>query len=80
MLTVGLSLMPRRSDEPAMSPSAPPLTQKHDGFDLMIAEWIPLTYVLNNLSGGLGLPDIYPFVLSPTVIGKLQFIYATVAV
>jgi len=38
----------------------------------------PLTYVMNNLSRGLGLADAYPFVLSPTVIEKLHFIYDTI--
>ena len=76
---VGLSLKPRRPDEPSLSPPATPLTVQHDGFDRMIAEWIPLTYVMNNLSRGLGLTDSYPFVLSPTVIEKLRFVYNTVA-
>jgi hypothetical protein len=76
---VGLSLRPRRDDEPAMSPTAAPLTEAHDGFDRMIQEWIPLTYVLNNLNRGLGLSDSYPFVLSPTVIGKLRFVFDTVS-
>jgi hypothetical protein len=76
---VGLALKPGRSDEPSLSPPATPLTAQHDGFDRMIAEWLPLTYVMNNLSRGLGLPDSYPFVLSPTVVEKLRFIYDTVA-
>jgi hypothetical protein len=38
----------------------------------------PLTYVLNNLSRGLGLPDSYPFVLSPTVIAKLRFVHEAI--
>ena len=33
-------------------------------FDRLMASWFPLTYVLNNLNRGLGLPDAYPFVLS----------------
>jgi ferric-dicitrate binding protein FerR (iron transport regulator) len=37
-----------------------------------------LTYVMNNLSRGLGLSDNYPFVLSSTVIQKLRFIYDTI--
>lgn len=45
----------------------------------MIAAWFPLTYVLNNLNRGLGLPDGYPFVLSEPVIEKLRFIHETVS-
>jgi hypothetical protein len=44
----------------------------------MLEAWIPLAYVMNNLSRGLGLADSYPFVLSPAVIGKLRFVHDTV--
>jgi hypothetical protein len=44
----------------------------------MISAWFPLTYVLNNLNRGLGLPDGYPFVLSAPAIDKLRFVHETV--
>jgi hypothetical protein len=44
----------------------------------MISDWFPLTYVLNNLNRGLGLPDGYPFVLSAPAIDKLRFVHETV--
>jgi hypothetical protein len=44
----------------------------------LIESWYPLTYVLNNLNRGLGLPDGYPFVLSPAAVEKLRFIHETV--
>ena len=47
-------------------------------FDRLIDSWFPLTYVLNNLNRGLGLPDAYPFVLSPPAIEKLRFVHETV--
>ena len=47
-------------------------------FDRMIDDWFPLTYVLNNLNRGLGLPDGYPFVLSAPVIEKLRFVHETI--
>ena len=74
----GLSLRPKRADEPSMPPPADPLKTEHDRFDQMIDSWLPLTYILNNLSRGLGLPDSYPFVLSAPVIGKLRFIHRVV--
>ena len=73
----GLSLEPKRVDGPALKPDA------SDGlgvsFDAMIENWFALTFVLNNLNRGLGLPDGYPFVLSPSVIEKLRFVHETVA-
>lgn len=47
-----------------------------DQFDFMIADWLSLASVLNNLSRSLGLTDAYPFVLAPTVIEKLRFVHA----
>jgi hypothetical protein len=44
----------------------------------MLESWLSLTYVLNNLSRGLGLPDSYPFILSAPAIRKLHFIHSTI--
>ena len=41
-------------------------------------EWFPLTFVLNNLNRGLGLPDAYPVVLSKPAVEKLRFVHETV--
>ena len=41
----------------------------------MIADWFSLTYVVNNLNRGLGLPDGYPFVLSKPAIEKLRLVH-----
>jgi hypothetical protein len=69
----GLSLRPKRSDEPAMETA-----DGHGTFDDMIADWFPLTHVLNNLNRGLGIPDAYPFVLSTPAIEKLRFVHETI--
>ncbi len=74
----GLTLRPKRSDEPRMQPPPDPLNPHCRDFDAMIDSWLSLTYVLNNLSRGLGLPDSYPFILSAPAIRKLRFIHATV--
>lgn len=75
---VGLSLKPRREDEPAMATPANPLSPRAHDFDRMVEHWAALTYLLNNLNRGLGLPDSYPFVLSGPVICKLRFIHDTI--
>ena len=61
-----------------MQPPPDPLNPHYRDFDAMIESWLSLTYVLNNLSRGLGLPDSYPFVLSSPAIEKLRFIHATI--
>jgi hypothetical protein len=75
----GLSIRPRRSDEPSL-PHIPPAGCVPAGsFDELIESWFPLTYVLNNLNRGLGLPDGYPFVLSSNAIDKMRFVHDTIA-
>jgi len=74
----GLSLRPRRSDEPSL-PKPPPAGAPWRGpFERLIDDWLPVAYVLNNLNRGLGQPDGYPFVLSPAVIGKLRYVHELV--
>jgi hypothetical protein len=75
--SVGVSIQPRRQDEPALVMPARTFQPGVAQFDDMIRAWYPLTYALNNYSRGLGLPDGYPFVLSDRVIAKLRFVYDT---
>ena len=71
---VGLSVRPARNDEPALAIPAKQPNARIGDFDQLISEWKVLTYVLNNLTRGLGLPDAYPFVLSAAVVEKLRFV------
>jgi hypothetical protein len=70
----GVSVQPRRCDEPAAPTLPEPMSPEAAAFDHLIDCWFPLTYVLNNLNRGLGHPDAYPFVLSPAAVAKLRFI------
>lgn len=69
----GLSLRPRRNDKPTLK--QPGRADTKQSFDQMIENWFPLTYVINNLNRGLGLPDGYPFILPPAAIQKLRFVH-----
>ena len=42
----------------------------------LIDAWLPLTFAVNSLNRSMGQPDLYPFVLSEAVIGKLGYIDA----
>jgi len=75
---VGLSLKPGRADEPSMEIPSNPLSPRAHNFERMVEDWMPLTYVLNNLNRALGLADSYPFVLSAPVAAKLRFIHETI--
>jgi hypothetical protein len=72
----GLTLRPARGDEPKL----PAYTDGRaaENFERMVADWRTLTYVLNNLNRGMGLPDAYPFALSDGAVGKLRFVWETI--
>jgi len=74
----GVSIRPRRRDEPTLTSVPSTAGTFASPFDRLIAGWFPLTYLLNNLNRGLGLADAYPFVLSPPAIDKLRFVHDTV--
>ena len=47
-------------------------------FEALTAGWNALTLALNSLNRSMGMKDVYPFVLSPTVLGKLRFVHELV--
>ncbi len=58
--------------QPGADPYAP------EPFARLISRWLPLTIALNAMNQSMGLNDLYPFVLSPAVIKKLDFIHDVV--
>ena len=40
----------------------------------LLGDWLPLSIALNAINRGIGRPDLYPFVLSAPVVGKLAFV------
>jgi hypothetical protein len=73
----GLCLRPEREDEPALERIADPIAPGVS-FDDMMRDWVPITYVLNNLNRGLGNDDAYPFVLSTRSLEKLAMVHETI--
>lgn len=47
----------------------------HAGLDRIIEGWLPLTFAVNSINRSMGVPDLYPFVLSPGVIAKLSYVH-----
>jgi hypothetical protein len=41
----------------------------------LIEAWLPLTFAVNSINRSMGLHDLYPFVLSPPAIAKLDFVH-----
>ncbi len=74
----GLSLAPRAVSGAPISNVA--TRRLHfDNFDNLITAWFPLTDALNSLNRSMGLPDLYPFVLSDPAIAKLRFVHDVIA-
>ena len=44
-------------------------------FNVIINQWIPLTFALNSVNRSMGLQDLYPFVIPADVVDKLKFIH-----
>lgn len=74
----GLTLKPRHPAAESMTADPKKAAKEEAGFDLILATWFPLTYALNSLNRGMGLSDLYPFVLSAAAIDKLRFIHEVV--
>lgn len=43
-------------------------------FDAGVDHWLELSYALNQISRSMGGGDLYPFVLSPSVVREMAFI------
>jgi hypothetical protein len=47
-------------------------------FDQLTTQWLPLTYAVNSLNRSMGQPDLYPFVLAPAALFKIEFVHRTI--
>ncbi len=74
----GLSLRPMRPADPVLKADVADSGNLAAPFDRLIERWFPLTFVLNNLNRGMGLPDAYPFVLPSPAIEKLRFVHEVI--
>jgi hypothetical protein len=43
--------------------------------DQLVSAWLPLSFAVNSINRSMGMPDVYPFVLTPAVVLKLAFIH-----
>lgn len=71
----GLSVKPKLSMGLATSIDFDPLEV---ALDRIIGGWLPLTFAVNSINRSMGMPDLYPFVLSPPVIAKVGFIHDSI--
>lgn len=70
----GITLNPEHPEAKAVKADLATVSDLQSEFGKVLEYWLPLTSALNSLNRGMGLPDLYPFVLSGPVIQKLEFI------
>lgn len=44
-------------------------------FETIVQTCVPLSFAVNSINRAMGIPDVYPFVISPTVANKMKFIH-----
>jgi hypothetical protein len=44
----------------------------------LVEAWLPLTFAMNSINRSMGLQDLYPFVLTPAVIVKINFVHTRI--
>ena len=71
----GISVKPEVSDDPTLEADLHFDPYRTRRFARIIEAWLPLSYAVNSLNRSMGQPDLYPFVLSPAAIGKLEFVH-----
>ncbi|MDR0258968.1 MAG: putative zinc-binding peptidase [Comamonas sp.] len=52
-----------------------PFIQPAPSFEDMVAQWVPVTLLLNSLNRSLGQQDAYPFALSAGALQKLRYVH-----
>jgi hypothetical protein len=48
------------------------------GIGHLVDRWLPLSYALNAVNRSIGKPDLYPFVLTPQVVSKLDAVHVAI--
>jgi hypothetical protein len=74
----GLQIRPHVGDGDALGGRIDFDPHDQDAFESLIEPWLPLTFALNSLNRSMGHEHVYPFVLSPAVIDKLDFVHRVV--
>ncbi|NND25425.1 MAG: hypothetical protein HKO00_05315 [Flavobacteriaceae bacterium] len=46
-----------------------------EDFDIIVETCVPLSFAVNSINRAMGVPDVYPFVITPGVIKKMKFIH-----
>lgn len=70
----GIRIKPKITDGTTLVAKVDFDAYRTQGIATLIDAWLPLTFAVNSINRSMGQPDLYPFVLSPAVVGKLGYI------
>lgn len=71
----GITLAPKLVNNNSLHQRAAFDPHMENDFNKIFDTFIPLTFAIDSFNRGMGLPDVYPFVIAPPVKGKLTFIH-----
>lgn len=74
----GIKVSPEVSDDPNLEAEIDFDPYRARSFSRVIEAWLPLSYAVNSLNRSMGQPDLYPFVLAPAAIEKLNYVHKLV--
>jgi len=74
----GVSLRPRAPKHAELDAEVDFDPYRAAGVAPLIDAWRPLTIAVNSLNRSMGQPDLYPFILTPAVIAKLEFVHGLI--
>ncbi len=46
----------------------------------LVSSWVPLSIAINSIQRSMGQTDSYPFVLSPPVVAKLEYVHGLIRI
>jgi hypothetical protein len=69
----GIAIDPRGHEEMAAEVDFNPYRAK--SAEQLVSAWIPLSVAINSIQRSMGQRDSYPFVLSPPVVAKLEYLH-----
>ncbi|MGO8954764.1 MAG: putative zinc-binding metallopeptidase [Rhodomicrobium sp.] len=74
----GLSFRPRAGQDGNLAASITFDPYNQVDFDTILEAWLPTTFAVNSINRSMGIDDLYPFVISPEVAGKLKVVHRVV--
>lgn len=71
----GLRIRPMAADDATLSTDLDFDPYRIINLGVIVEAWLPLVFAMNSINRAMGEDDLYPFVLAPPVIEKLDFIH-----